>query len=505
MHYRLFISLIIWGKVGWAFAQPTYFFETGRAQATVHSNGELTEILIPADSNKKAFDKVLLWIGGRAMGNTYVAANHSEIAGSDFYPGALKVADASADDTSKWNKVFTVTRQEIDFHLANYNKPGYVMPQSISDWPGSGALGFADVIAPYIDFDQNGKYEPELGDVPYIDANNAKGKKAACVVFNDKYSNHAVSGGAAMGVEVLLLITEFENQPENTLFLTYYIHNRSSQVYDSTYIGLWADFAVGKKGNEFVSTDSLRNLFFAYNDTNSYDSLPEGFGINPPASGVLFLNHPLQYSITTDRTNIDNAVAGIPDQTFHFYNFLKRYWKDNTQLNLGVNGWSTGIKANYIYSGDVCSRSGWTEEGALLFSGEKKMIGSYGPVSFKKNEAQVLKAALVWARGNGATHSTCILKMKADEVEEFYREKVSGIAKRPFLEVAIYPNPARDRLYLEYPGMDEAQVFLYDLSGKCVLSGQGHEIAVGALSEGLYYLHIVTAQGEARTKFIKSR
>ena len=55
-----------------------------------------------------------------------------------------------------------IRRQEVLNHIANFNQIGYQMPASIKNWPalGDSLLGIAPDLAPFVDVNQNGCYDP---------------------------------------------------------------------------------------------------------------------------------------------------------------------------------------------------------------------------------------------------------------------------------------------------------------------------------------------------------
>ena len=70
----------------------------------------------------------------------------------------------------------------------------------------------------------------------------------------------------------------------------------------------------------------------------------------------------------------------------------------------------------------------------------------------------------------------------------------------------VYPNPASDLLHLE-GDFDKGQLSVYDITGRKVYQGEyQHDIAVGDLNNGMYFIQIVTAEGQVfNQKFIISK
>jgi|GEM_PF-2731043 len=84
---------------------------------------------------------------------------------------------------------------------------------------------------------------------------------------------------------------------------------------------------------------------------------------------------------------------------------------------------------------------------------------------------------------------------------------VSGIEDHKAIDVAIYPNPASDKLYLQAGTDITVQgVEIYNMQGRCVLSskGQPESLDISDLSTGVYLVEIKTDKGSAKHKLIKN-
>ena len=70
----------------------------------------------------------------------------------------------------------------------------------------------------------------------------------------------------------------------------------------------------------------------------------------------------------------------------------------------------------------------------------------------------------------------------------------------------VYPNPAKDLLHLE-GDFENGQISLYDITGRRVYQGAyQHDIAVGNLNNGMYFIQVVTVEGQViNQKFIISK
>ena len=69
----------------------------------------------------------------------------------------------------------------------------------------------------------------------------------------------------------------------------------------------------------------------------------------------------------------------------------------------------------------------------------------------------------------------------------------------------LYPNPVKDKLHIKVA--DDCEVTVYDALGKLVLNKKiesgGHTINLQTLSQGVYYLQLISAQGTFVHRLIK--
>ena len=204
--------------------------------------GTGSKYFIPANGSATSLFAGSLWIAGVDVNNQLkCAALRFRQVGNDYYTGPLTV-DGSASITpetcAKWDKIYKITRAEVDEFLANY-EAGKIqdgkaeIPSIIKNWPAMRAdddpEGIANYLAPFYDADGDGEYHPENGDYPYYDISNElchtkiptmeeevygtmhgsiladqvlKGDQTLWWIFNDKGASHTESGGQAIGIEV---------------------------------------------------------------------------------------------------------------------------------------------------------------------------------------------------------------------------------------------------------------------------------------------------------------
>lgn len=491
----LFISISFLGLL----AQPQTVLNTNNTNASVSANGKLFSggLEIPKNSGKKSIALSQFWIAGKNNGNIHVAAQLNTNQ-HDFWAGPLDTLGNIAADSTTWNVIHKVTQQEITTHKTQYNKQDYIMPNGIEFWPGSSpkGKGFAKILAPFVDFNNNKIYEPEQGEYPYI-----RGDEAAYFVANDKANTHFASGGLPMGVEVQGMVYQYANEPdvENTVFLQLTFVNRSNNSYDSVYAGIWTDFLLGDEDDNYISTLPSKNAYLVYN-SDTMDGGSNGYGLNPPSQAVVFLSHNLDQTM---EIAMDNSARGIPTSPQEFYNYLKHTWRDGEPLTEGSNGYKSLLPTKHIYNGDPCNLSGWTELGTAFPAGKRTMLGSIGPVSLPSKGFIRMDIAYVWARGTANNlGSVCQLNNAIDNVASFYRKEILSTPNTPEKpQLTIYPNPATNKVIIELPNFNgsKSNIEIFDAQGKKVAENTTTkyltELSTKQLATGFYTVRVLTENG----------
>ncbi|UTW64597.1 hypothetical protein KFE98_10790 [bacterium SCSIO 12741] len=298
--------------------------------------------------------------------------------------------------------------------------PDYSIPRSIIDWPAHGRnfepYNEDYYLAPFVDRDGDGNYNPAQGDYPAYDLSNASDCKAKIInifgdqnlwwVFNDKGNVHTETGSGAIGMEIRAQAFAFATNDEvnNMTFYNYELINRSTFTLTETYFGQWVDADLGCSQDDYVGCDVQRGLGFAYNG-DEYDEDcrgATGYGSIPPAIGVDFFQGPFQdpdgkdnpltlnYSEAIAQDGIPYAGIGIgygdgvidnerfgmrkflyhnnaqdvrgdPNNGVEYYNYLRSIWRDGSRMVYGGTGHvgsGGSIQADYMFP-DNTDPVGW--------------------------------------------------------------------------------------------------------------------------------------------------
>ncbi|MBL7963591.1 MAG: T9SS C-terminal target domain-containing protein [Flavobacteriales bacterium] len=357
-----------------------------------------------------------LWMGGLSPDNQLkLAAVRFRQVGNDFWPGPLTVngdASITPELCAAFDRVWRAGKRDAlrhqayflclespDCDVASSFPEGYQIPQYFFDWPAESNNPDLDVyLAPFVDWDGDGAYDPTQGDMPDYDldgdADDCKNKfrtdpvplfgdSTIWWVFNDKGNAHTESGGQPIGMEIRAQAFAFATNDEvnNMSFYNYVLINQGTQTLLNTYFGQWVDADLGNPNDDYVGCDVQRGLGYCYNGDNNDETTSSGpgYGVQPPAVGVDFfegpfkdydgIDNPLTLNYDSAITfagipykgigigygdgvvdnerfgmraflyhNNDGTVTGDPSIAIQYYNYLRAIWKDNSPMLFGGNG-----------------------------------------------------------------------------------------------------------------------------------------------------------------------
>lgn len=456
---------------------------------------------VPNGSGKHAVFAQGLWLGGLdAGGNLHTACMTYRQTGVDFWPGPIDNSAVAAPVTM-FNQVYKVDKASILYHQQNYNSGNYIMPYDISMWPGTGPAGFNTVLAPYADYNNNQIYDPQNGDYPYI-----FGDQACYSITNDIYAAHTETGGNPFGVELHTMTYAINNpndtQIHNSIFTRYQLANKSTIPYDNFYFGIFVDFDLGNAFDDYIGTDVSENMIFVYNG-DSDDEGASGYGVNPPALGLKFLNYPISNSLTYN--NVNNSPNGNPQTAIDYYNYLQGKWLDGLPVTYGDDGRNMQNPiAHFMYPGitdPAFAGINWTEGLVGNVPSDRSMLASIGPLTLTPGYVLTIDVAHLFVSG-GVT----ALKQAATHVDSMYK----NIIALPIVDVddrkplSIFPNPTTHIITLSNP-VDEVSVISSDgVLLQTLKQNKLQTIDVHHLPAGIYVLRCKAGNVVNHHRFCKN-
>ena len=472
---------------------------------------------VPANSGITAFFTKGLWIGGKTTsGQVHFAASKYRQSGSDYFSGPLN--DQGTTDASNcvfWDKMFEVKKSEIDAFLG-----GGTPSNSILEWPGTGnsTLNLPTNIdlAPFVDVNQDGIYDPNDGDYPKI-----KGDQAIWWIFNDAGNVHTETGADQVGIQVAVMAYAYatNNAVNNATFYDYTITKKNDVSLTDAYVGMFTDFDLGNAQDDFVAFDKTRHLSFALNGDAFDEDNTGGLGYHakPPKAGIQFVQPVMLNDVeqplgahTVFNNNL--GIQGTPSSAVDHYLLTQGFWKDGSPITVGGTGNSGTVPTKFMYDiSDVDNN--WTECTAGNTPGDRRSILSYGPFDLNKDDVIQFTYAAIWARSNDdyncsnyddITNAADVVKAFHDSANSVYNsvQTVDPLVNK------LYPMPVEDRLNIEFNNefQGEKEITLYDPMGRMVINekttSMKHTLSLNHLPKGIYFLNIKENESLTRTPII---
>ncbi|MBC7447303.1 MAG: T9SS type A sorting domain-containing protein [Hymenobacteraceae bacterium] len=440
-----------------------------------------------------------LWIGGVDNTNQlYVAAQtyrQGTPPDAGFWPGPLEEQSGSItrDVCSAWNAHAKINKSLIDqFRASGIPAAPEVIPQAIREWPGRNnpyidRPRLDKDLAPFIDADGDGNYDPMRGDYPDI-----LGDQAIWWVMND-------AGGIkepftpAIGLEVDVMAFAFQTSDllNNMTFYQQKVINKGQKTLNQTWIGQWVDPDLGYFNDDFVGCDVSRGLGFCYNGDDNDEGV-SGYGTDPPTVSVDFFEGPLadaRDGIDNDRDsyltgvfnpdsvdepgekiimsnfvyyNNDFSINGNPTASAHYYNYLRSKITTGIDLRFGGDGLAGTSAARpepyaFMFPDGGCINSDphgfgfhnppiagivpphqWAESntngmGQSNVASDRRFLQSAGPFTLLPGAVTNVTVGVIWTRsGGGGAQGSIALNCVADDLaQELFDLKFRAIKGPP--------------------------------------------------------------------------
>ncbi len=456
---------------------------------------------VPIGSGQNAIYALSFWFGGTDINNQLKLSATTYAAQEDIFPGPSTVNTATGATQAQWPMtIFTVTQAEIDNHLLNFQNQGYQPPASFLTWPAHGDIsqGFNFYLAPFVDYDQDGSYDPMQGDYPCI-----KGDYASYMIFNDTRSVHTSSFGDPLGIEVHMMIYQYASGGvlDNTTFVETTVINRGTQTLFDYIQSVFVDFDLGNYNDDYFGSDSVRNLVYAYNadafDEDAGGAL--GYGATPPAIGVL--------SLENDFASV-GGNAGTASQTFDYY-----------QLMQGNDVSGTPWATPFQFNGNPFTGAGSNEVTAASIPGDRRVLANMFPDTMVPGSIFKNTYAVIFNQGVDNLESVNGLLSVADSVQTIFdgmpgqtctspaNQPIASVTSLEELDFQISPNPSSSVFHISSDAnLAGNKLVITENSGKVVkeleLSSSKQLVSVDGLSPGTYFVTIQARSGSKVQRLI---
>jgi Secretion system C-terminal sorting domain len=483
---------------------------------------------VPKNQSATTIYTTSLWCAALDdAGILHLAAMRFGQQGNDFFAGPYSSSNSyqNAAYTAAYSTgVWSMSKGEIQYHLTNYQQAGYTMSPAIANWPGNGVsgIGVANNLAPFVDNNNNGIYEPLIGEYPDI-----RGDQAYYLIMNDAAAPHTETGGLPLGIEVHTMVYQYTSidYKNQTTFLNYRVFNRSVNNYADFKVSLWSDFDLGSAPDDFMGCDVTNNMMYVYNADNN-DVGFGSYGLNPPAAGISCLNKEMSsFSIFT---------AGLggpytdPNTPIQYYNFMQGLWGDGSTMYFGGNGTVGAIPTKFMFPGDsdpLNTGTGgidpgmlWDEFIAANPPGDRRGVMTLEDVSLPAGAMECYDFAVLYSRIEGNDHVQNIgtlrytatqAKTDYDEMSTFSCDQITlGIDDlNDEAQITLFPNPSNGEFNLSFGDQKlTGKIIVTDISGRVVMEEELQQEVVKKMKlgnkTGLFNVSIITDQFTVNKRLI---
>lgn len=247
--------------------------------------------------------------------------------------------------------------------------------------------------------------------------------------------------------------------------------------------------------------------------------LPEGIGSISEGEMVVVSGdafNSLDATVSTTNLSVsDGMLITVPKYSAVFITFKANARNYDPMPGLGVYNYK---KVENI---DLYTADGSTLINTL--SGYKKVLYTVSPsdafyqgVKFEvtENSANASFSTSRNVRADGVTNGTVTVRGTAldgsgiyDEITFTITNQATSVEGTQDLGVVAYPNPVRDKMMVELPKADQADLLIRNIYGSVVhqqkLNDYRTELKLENLASGLYFMEVSTAGGTQLLRFVK--
>lgn len=453
-----------------------------------------------------------LWISAMDTANNLRGSfNTYYTNGDNFSAGPISTFPYPYTFGLKWNKLFHINRNEINYHLQHYNQAGYAPIAAIADWPAHGDTLYNEAynLAPFVDVNHNGKYEPLSGDYPDV-----PGDDNVFFIVNDKTTTNTF---LAMGTEVHFLFYQIQSNNnyviDNTTFMRATVFNRSNFAYHDLLLSSFDDFDLGCSENDYIGCDTIRNATYVYNGT----TVDSGSHCLAGIKGYSSLGQNATQSVVLLNKNLYSVVPIYRTGTSLYLD--PRTLVQARQMQLATNYYHDSSQVNFLYTGNPNDTTTWSERtgrgGLPNYPGDRRTVTTIKVDVFAPGQAEVFDFAYTSIMDSVLNNFQIVNKLlqNIDSLQTYYDAGLLhssnnvGIADPVALQWDVFPNPAKNEIQIT-AAIPIENFAITDLQGRVIAQkttekNQYATIDIANLASGVYLLQIHTAAGIFSKKIMK--
>jgi len=485
-------------------------------------DGEKGAYEVPKGSSKISLFAGALWMGGIDNQGTLrvTAPQYKDYEGSECVAGPI-LDETQQELCNHFDRFWEISKTDVEAFISVYAANDGVInqvdiPESILQYPARNNPYFSDfelpenkTLAPFIDANNDGNYNPLQGDYPAI-----KGDQNIWWVYNDQ-TVHTLSQGIPLNMEVgvMAYAVNTEDYLNNTTFYDFTLTYKGDYPLETFYAGFWIDPDLGNFTDDYIGCNVDQKMGIVYNG-DAYDDGQTGYHDSIPALGVQFVTTPLDENgeeaelATFMLCNSDFTATGLPKEPQEYYNYLKGSWLDGTPVTYGGNGYGGIEPYPYMFPDNPTDPNGWSELALGFPPADRIFLLSIGPIKIQPNEVKTFTTAIHWQplAGGGAEVDINPLYEMAENTKANYDELfpyVGADSTDTNLQnlfnstITAYPNPinAKSTLHFEKAVNEPTQINVYSIEGKHIgtykTSTNAFDLSNTNIAEGSYIFELI--------------
>jgi hypothetical protein len=499
--------------------------EGNNVSATINNSGsqfttveETAGYLVPQNANTGLIYSAQFWYAGVDEESMLRAALGGDFYETDVFIGPYSVDYSDPSYSQEFaQSIFSFCRSEIQYFVTWWECQNGILTEGCNDmeipsldfleriysYPAHGnvKIGQEYWLLPFWDRDGDGVYNPDNGDFPII-----KGCCATYLIQNDTRDLHS-SGALPIGLQMVYHFYQYSNEGtlDDVTFIDVQTVNKGMHNFPEFRYGLLLDGDVGFPFDDYMGTDSLRQMAFFYNsdnyDEDDIDLEMDGFGLNPPALGLIALKEEVN-SITPVSTGFNTVygkwmnLGGLQSSSLPFTN-------------------PDGNPSTFIFSGSLDSLDEWTEVNSESVPGDRNLLMSSIVNNFQVGDTISQTYAILYSRIGNNLENAMDLKPRADEVRDFYLNgqvsqcevMITGLDEPADLAVTVFPNPSTGEFQIFSSSAFES-LEIRDINGRELfkrthIGAVESIINIAHLENGIYSLLIRSAFGTRTVRIVK--
>ncbi|MCH2024042.1 MAG: hypothetical protein MK207_16325, partial [Saprospiraceae bacterium] len=385
-----------------------------------------------------------IWLGAYDDGgNLILAAQTYRSSGNDYWTGPLDqdLGTVQKIDCERWDKHFTVYGDDITLLRADFLDP--INPgiqntpsKGLLGWPGKGNPHFMAIhgfdirnynqdLAPFIDANNDGLYNPYDGDHPVIEVTGCDGSnynrpvyadQMTWWVYNDNGDLHGHTSGQPMKMEIQAMAFGYTTTDaiNDMTFYRYKLLNRNKLALNDTYFSLWTDPALGCPTDDYIGVDTTTGMGYVYNqdildESSCLNGGFPGYGSVVPALGVDYFRGPLdsagnQIGLSSFQYHINSLSdpKGDPSSALGFYRLISGFWPNGTPITAGGDGYDpsnpNAVPTPYVFPSfpNETGPDAWSMCSASLSGLDQRFLHTSGPFVLKPGATNEMISGVVW-------------------------------------------------------------------------------------------------------------